>query len=173
MTTPTTPLLELHGVTKSFGAVAALVGADLTLDAGSIHALIGENGAGKSTLVKIIGGLYRRDAGEFLLEGQSVDFHSTREAKDAGIAVIYQEPTLFPDLSVAENMFVGHQPYTRFGTLDRAKMRRETRELTSGEPLQVADGALTLVEVLPERRAGERPDAREPYRFGFTFAGGL
>jgi rhamnose transport system ATP-binding protein len=125
-----TPLLELHGVTKSFGAVAALAGADLTLRAGSIHALIGENGAGKSTLVKIIGGLYRRDAGEFLLEGRSVDFHSTREAKDAGIAVIYQEPTLFPDLTVAENLFVGRQPYTRFGTLDRARMRRETRELT-------------------------------------------
>ncbi|GAA2075304.1 sugar ABC transporter ATP-binding protein [Pseudolysinimonas kribbensis] len=125
-----TPLLQLHGVTKSFGAVAALAGADLTLRAGSIHALIGENGAGKSTLVKIIGGLYRRDAGEFLLDGESVDFHNTREAKDAGIAVIYQEPTLFPDLTVAENLFVGRQPYTRFGTLDRARMRRETRELT-------------------------------------------
>jgi rhamnose transport system ATP-binding protein len=125
-----TALLELHGVTKSFGAVAALVNADLILQAGSIHAVIGENGAGKSTLVKIIGGLYRRDAGTFLLEGKTVDFHNTREAKDAGIAVIYQEPTLFPDLSVAENLFVGRQPYTRFGTLDRAKMRRETRELT-------------------------------------------
>jgi rhamnose transport system ATP-binding protein len=125
-----TALLQLHGVTKSFGAVAALVSADLTLEAGSIHAVIGENGAGKSTLVKIIGGLYRRDAGEFLLEGRSVDFHNTREAKEAGIAVIYQEPTLFPDLTVAENLFVGRQPYTRFGTLDRATMRRETRELT-------------------------------------------
>ncbi len=124
-------LLELHGVRKSFGAVAALVSADLKLDAGTIHAVIGENGAGKSTLVKIIGGLYRRDDGEFLLDGESVDFHSTREAKAAGIAVIYQEPTLFPDLSVAENMFVGRQPYTRFGTLDRGKMRRETRELTT------------------------------------------
>lgn len=125
-----TALLELHGVTKSFGAVAALVSADLILQGGSIHALIGENGAGKSTLVKIIGGLYRRDAGDFLLEGESVDFHNTGEAKAAGISVIYQEPTLFPDLSVAENLFVGRQPYTRFGTLDRAKMRRETRELT-------------------------------------------
>ena len=125
-----TALLELRGVRKSFGAVAALVSADLKLDAGTIHAVIGENGAGKSTLVKIIGGLYRRDDGEFLLDGESVDFHNTRDAKAAGIAVIYQEPTLFPDLSVAENMFVGRQPYTRFGTLDRAKMRRETRELT-------------------------------------------
>ena len=125
-----TALLELHGVTKTFGAVAALVNAELVLKAGSIHAVIGENGAGKSTLVKIIGGLYRRDAGTFLLDGESVDFHNTREAKAAGIAVIYQEPTLFPDLSVAENLFVGRQPYTRFGALDRAKMRRETRELT-------------------------------------------
>ena len=125
-----TPRLELRGITKSFGAVAALTSADLTLEVGSIHALIGENGAGKSTLVKIVGGLYRRDGGEFLLDGESVDFHNTRESKAAGIAVIYQEPTLFPDLSVAENVFVGRQPYTRFGTLDRAKMRRETRQLT-------------------------------------------
>jgi rhamnose transport system ATP-binding protein len=123
-------LLTLTGVSKSFGAVKALVGADLTVEAGSIHALIGENGAGKSTLVKIIGGLYRRDAGEFLIDGESVDFHNTREAKDAGISVIYQEPTLFPDLTVAENIFVGRQPYNRFGGLDRARMRRETVELT-------------------------------------------
>ncbi|MDO9396860.1 MAG: sugar ABC transporter ATP-binding protein [Herbiconiux sp.] len=124
------PLLQLDGVSKSFGAVAALVRADLTLQAGSIHALVGENGAGKSTLVKIIGGLYQRDGGEFTLEGQSVDFHSTRDAKEAGIAVIYQEPTLFPDFTVAENIFVGRQPYTKLGLLDRARMRRETRELT-------------------------------------------
>ena len=124
------PLMRLHGVRKSFGAVAALVSADLELSAGSIHALVGENGAGKSTLVKIVGGLYRRDSGEFLLEGEGVDFINTREAKAAGIAVIYQEPTLFPDLSVAENIFVGRQPYTRFGRLDRARMRRETVELT-------------------------------------------
>jgi rhamnose transport system ATP-binding protein len=125
-----TPLLQLHGVSKSFGAVAALVSADLTLEAGTIHALIGENGAGKSTLVKIIGGLYQRDGGDYLLDGETVHFHSTKDAKAAGIAVIYQEPTLFPDLSVAENIFVGRQPYTRLGTLDRAKMRKETKELT-------------------------------------------
>ncbi|CAN5118851.1 sugar ABC transporter ATP-binding protein [soil metagenome] len=124
-------LLELHGVTKTFGAGAALAGADLVLDAGSIHALVGENGAGKSTLVKIIGGLHSRDGGEFLLDGESVDFRSTADAKHHGIAVIYQEPTLFPDLTVAENIFVGRQPYTRFGFVNRAEMRRATRELTS------------------------------------------
>jgi rhamnose transport system ATP-binding protein len=124
-------LLELHGVTKTFGAVAALAGAEMVLDSGSIHALVGENGAGKSTLVKIIGGLHGRDGGEFLLEGESVDFRSTAEAKNHGIAVIYQEPTLFPDLTVAENVFVGRQPYTRFGFVNRAEMRRATRELTA------------------------------------------
>lgn len=123
-------LLELHDVTKTFGAVAALAGAEIVLDAGTIHALVGENGAGKSTLVKIIGGLHGRDGGDFLLDGESVDFRSTADAKHHGIAVIYQEPTLFPDFTVAENIFAGRQPYTRFGTIDRAEMRRATRELT-------------------------------------------
>jgi rhamnose transport system ATP-binding protein len=127
----TTPLLELRDVRKSFGAVAALAGANLTLHAGTIHALIGENGAGKSTLVRVISGVHSRDSGEFLMDGDPVDFHSTAAAKDSGIAVIYQEPTLFPDLSVAENIFAGRQPYTRYGTIDRAEMRRVTRELTA------------------------------------------
>ena len=99
-------VLELSRIAKAFGAVVALTNGTLRLDRGSIHALVGENGAGKSTLVKIIAGLYQRDAGEFLLEGESVDFTSTAQAKDAGIAVIYQEPTLFPDLSVTENIFM-------------------------------------------------------------------
>lgn len=124
------PLLELRNVAKSFGAVAALSSADLVLESGSIHALVGENGAGKSTLVKIIAGFHERDSGDFLLRGESVDFRSTADANDAGIAVIYQEPTLFPDLSVSENIFIGRQPYGRFGGIDRAAMRRATRELT-------------------------------------------
>jgi rhamnose transport system ATP-binding protein len=130
-------LLEMHGINKTFGAVVALDGAEFVLDSGSIHAFVGENGAGKSTLVKIIGGLHNRDGGEFLLEGSPVDFRSTADAKQAGIAVIYQEPTLFPDLTVAENIFVGRQPYTRFGTVDRAHMRRETRELTARLGVQI------------------------------------
>jgi rhamnose transport system ATP-binding protein len=130
------PLLDLTDVTKHFGAVAALSSGTLRLEAGSIHALVGENGAGKSTLVKIIGGLQTRDAGDFTFKGASVDFHSTAAAKDAGIAVIYQEPTLFPDLSVTENIFIGRQYYKNFG-LDRARMRREARALTErlGVPL--------------------------------------
>ncbi len=124
-----TPTLELKGVTKSFGAVVALREGRISLQPGSIHALVGENGAGKSTLVKIVAGLYHRDAGTIELEGAPVDFRSTAEAKAAGIAVIYQEPTLFPDLSVTENVFMGRQPVGRFGRIDRAAMRAEVLEL--------------------------------------------
>src|SRR5689334_1471374 len=97
---PGAPALELRGVRKAFGPVVALRSGTLVVQPGSIHALVGENGAGKSTLVKIVAGLYRRDEGVFRLGGDDVDFGSTAESKDAGIAVIYQEPTLFPDLSV-------------------------------------------------------------------------
>jgi rhamnose transport system ATP-binding protein len=121
--------LELRDVSKCFGAVVALRSGRLTLQPGSIHALVGENGAGKSTLVKIVAGLYRRDTGTFELEGRSVDFKTTAEAKAAGIAVIYQEPTLFPDLSVTENVFMGRQPTSRFGQINRAAMRAEVVEL--------------------------------------------
>ncbi len=122
-------MLELSKVVKSFGAVIALRSGSLRLQAGSIHALIGENGAGKSTLVKIIAGLYRRDAGTFQLEGEDVDFTSTAQSKAAGVAVIYQEPTLFPDLSVTENIFMGRQPLGRLGRIDRKTMRHEVERL--------------------------------------------
>ena len=121
--------LELTRVVKSFGPVVALRSGSLRLRSGSIHALIGENGAGKSTLVKIIAGLYRRDSGDFLLEGESVDFTSTAQSKAAGIAVIYQEPTLFPDLSVTENIFMGRQPTGRLGRIDRKAMRDEAAQI--------------------------------------------
>lgn len=140
-----TPALELHRVVKSFGPVVALRSGSLTMHRGSIHALIGENGAGKSTLVKIVAGLYRRDAGEFLLEGEPVDFTSTSQSKNAGIAVIYQEPTLFPDLSVTENIFMGRQPTDRLGRIDRKAMRVEAMEIferlgVSLDPDRVVEG---------------------------------
>src|SRR5687767_11674183 len=127
--TPAAPALELSRVVKSFGAVVALRSGTITLQRGSIHALVGENGAGKSTLVKIIAGLYQRDAGDFLLDGEPVDFRSTADAKAAGIAVIYQEPTLFPDLSVTENLFMGRQPRGALGVIDRRAMRAEAASL--------------------------------------------
>src|SRR3954454_315582 len=107
------PALVLRDVAKSFGAVVALRSGSLEVEPGSIHALVGENGAGKSTLVKIVAGVHRRDAGVFRLHGADVDFGSPADSKAAGVAVIYQEPTLFPDLSVTENIFMGRQPLGR------------------------------------------------------------
>jgi len=117
-----TAVLELRDVTKAFGSVVALRSGSLTVERGSAHALVGENGAGKSTLVKIVAGVYQRDAGTFRFLGQDVDFASTAASKAAGIAVIYQEPTLFPDLSVAENIFLGRQPLGRARRIDRPAM---------------------------------------------------
>ncbi|AWB91457.1 sugar ABC transporter ATP-binding protein [Aeromicrobium chenweiae] len=137
--------LQLEQVRKSFGPVVALRSGSLTVHSGSIHALVGENGAGKSTLVKIIAGLYQRDGGEFLLHGKSVDFSSTAASKDAGIAVIYQEPTLFPDLSVTENLFMGRQPLGAGRRIDRKAMHAEARSLfkrlgVNLDPRRLAEG---------------------------------
>ena len=129
MTGPATAALELRDVAKSFGAVQALRSGSLVVDSGSIHALVGENGAGKSTLVKIVAGVHQRDAGTFRFHGEDVDFGSTAESKAAGIAVIYQEPTLFPDLSVTENIFMGRQPLGTARRIDRAAMYAEATEL--------------------------------------------
>ncbi|KAA1427743.1 sugar ABC transporter ATP-binding protein [Nocardioides antri] len=125
------PTLELRDVAKSFGAVAALRSGTLEVSPGSIHALVGENGAGKSTLVKIVAGVHRRDAGTFRLLGTDVDFGSTAESKAAGVAVIYQEPTLFPDLSVAENIFMGRHPLRAGRRIDRPQMYAESEALFS------------------------------------------
>ncbi len=122
-------VLELRDVQKSFGSVVALRSGTIAVESGSIHALVGENGAGKSTLVKIVAGLYQRDAGTFQLGGEDVNFTSTAQSKAAGVAVIYQEPTLFPDLSVTENIFMGRQPTNRFGRINRAAMRDEAKAL--------------------------------------------
>jgi len=119
----------LAQVRKAFGPVVALRSGGLTVYPGSIHALVGENGAGKSTLVKIIAGLYRRDSGQFTLHGREVDFTATAESKHAGVAVIYQEPTLFPDLSVTENIFMGRQILGAGRRIDRPAMHAEAEAL--------------------------------------------
>jgi len=124
-----TVTLELRDVSKAFGQVVALRSGSLRAEAGSIHALVGENGAGKSTLVKIVAGVHRRDSGDLLLEGRLVDFASTADSKSLGIAVIYQEPTLFSDLSVTENIFMGRQPLGTGRRIDRAAMYAEADQL--------------------------------------------
>ncbi|KAA9157435.1 sugar ABC transporter ATP-binding protein [Amycolatopsis acidicola] len=123
------PLLEVRGVTKSFGAVAAVAGVSFPLHAGEAHALVGENGAGKSTIVKMLAGVHRPDSGTLLVDGREVGFSSPADAKAAGIAVIYQEPTLFPDLSVEENIVMGRHPKGRAGMIDRQAMRAEAERL--------------------------------------------
>ena len=119
------PVLALEHAQKSFGAVHALRDGDIELFGGEVHGLVGENGAGKSTLVKILAGVHRPDAGRLLLDGEEAIFDNAKQSQAAGIAIIFQEPTLFPDLTVAENIFVGVQPLKRFRRIDRRRMRRE------------------------------------------------
>jgi simple sugar transport system ATP-binding protein len=125
---PEVPLLEVQGLAKSFAGVRALDGVDFTLRAGEIHALLGENGAGKSTLIKTVTGVVARDAGTVRLDGVEIAPRSAQEAIAAGIATVYQEVNLLPNLSVAQNLFLGRQP-TRFGFVREGEMRRRAAEL--------------------------------------------
>src|SRR3954464_15466001 len=126
MTTPQPdPLLALEHAQKSFGAVRALEDGHVELLAGEVHGLVGENGAGKSTLVKILAGVHAPDSGRLLLDGEEAIFDNATQSQAAGIAIIFQEPTLFPDLSVAENIFAGVQPLKRFRRIDGRRMRRD------------------------------------------------
>jgi rhamnose transport system ATP-binding protein len=113
----------------SFGAVHALADVSIDLYGGEVHGLVGENGAGKSTLVKILAGVYRPDSGQLLVNGEPAAVHSPAAARAAGIAVIYQEPTLFPDLTAAENIFMGRQPLRRGRRIDTRQMRAQAGKL--------------------------------------------
>lgn len=126
---PSTSCLSLRGGTKTFAGVRALEDVSLDLYAGEAHALVGENGAGKSTLVKILGGVHQPDAGTLAIDGRDVVLGGTADARDAGIAVIYQEPTLFPDLSVAENVFIGRQPLRSGRRIDYRAMDAEVTRI--------------------------------------------
>ena len=121
----TPPILEMRGICKTFPGVVALDGVDLTLRAGEVHMLLGENGAGKSTLMKILSGAYRADRGEIRMRGQAVDIASPRDALALGIRVIYQELSLVPQLSVAENIFLGSLPTRGPGFVDRARLHAD------------------------------------------------
>jgi len=122
-------MLTLNAISKSFPAVRALSGVNLEVGPGEIHGLVGENGAGKSTLIKIIAGAYAPDEGEMRFADALVRWSSPREAKLHGIHVVYQEFALFPQLSVAENIFVGQERRNRFGMVDYGRTRREARQL--------------------------------------------
>ena len=117
------PLFRMEGISKRYGGVRALEQADLTVEAGRVHAILGENGAGKSTLIKIMAGVVSPDAGRMLLDGREVTFRDPAAANAAGIVCIFQELSLIPDLSVADNIIVSSPP-TRFGMIDRRAQRR-------------------------------------------------
>jgi rhamnose transport system ATP-binding protein len=131
------PVLALDGIGKSFPGVQALKGVSFDIAAGEVHALLGENGAGKSTLIKIMSGVHQADAGTLRLDGRPIRLASPQAARQAGIATIYQELLLFPELTVAENVFMGHAPRRRWGRLDWPAMRARAEALLAS--LDIAD----------------------------------
>lgn len=122
------PLLSMRGINKSFPGTKALLDVSFEVMSGEVKCLLGENGAGKSTLMKILAGSYQPDSGEIWFNGQKLDISSPSDALAAGIAVIYQELDLFPDLTVAQNLFLGHTP-SRFGVLKRRARKAAAQEL--------------------------------------------
>jgi ribose transport system ATP-binding protein len=125
----TQSLVEMRGITMRFPGVTALDGVDFESRAGEVHAVVGENGAGKSTLMKILAGVYQPDRGEILLRGQPVRISSPHEAQLLGISIIYQELNLLPDLTVAENVFLGREPRGKFGLIDSRALELRAREV--------------------------------------------
>jgi len=140
-------VLSVRGLSKRFAGVRALDDVMFEVHTGKVVALIGENGAGKSTLVKILTGIYQPDDGEIRLDGHIVSFANAHDAAEAGISAIHQESVLFDDLTVAENIFVGHQPRSnRFGLIDWAAMNRRAKSLL--DEIGVGIGPEILVKTL-------------------------
>ena len=121
-------LLQMTGIDKSFPGVHALQSVHFDLRRGEVHTLLGENGAGKSTLIKILGGIYQKDKGEILVNGEKVTINSVEDARKAGVSIIHQELVLVPWLSIAENMFLGREPLNKLGLVDYGKMNREAKK---------------------------------------------
>lgn len=121
--------IEMNGINKSFGGNKVLNNAGFTLDNGEIHALVGENGAGKSTLMKILTGVYERDAGKVIVDGQEVCYKNPKEAEKAGIVFIHQELNVLFDLTVEENMFIGKEITKKLGICDKKSMRNEVKKV--------------------------------------------
>ena len=136
MTGIETPMVEARGIVKVFGQHRALDGVNFAVQAGEVHALLGENGAGKSTLIKILTGAYQPDGGEVLLNGVAMRFNDPLQAQSHGIGTVYQEVNLLPNRSVAENLFLGHQP-TRFGIVQRKLIATRARELLATYGLEI------------------------------------
>lgn len=143
-------LVEMSGILKSFGGNIAVDRVSLVLEPGSVHALMGENGAGKSTLMKILAGVHRPDLGEIRKAGEKVSFSNPREALAAGISTVFQEMSLLPNLTIAENMFLGREPTKRFGGIDYSRMNKATaaalRTLSLDLPPQTLVNSLSIAQ---------------------------
>src|SRR4051794_29504490 len=126
----TAPVLSVHDASKRFAGVRALQQVSVDFLPGRVHALVGENGAGKSTLIKVMTGVYQLDSGQVRYRGEEISFSSPRAAQQTGIATIYQEVHLAPQLSVARNFFLGRE-ITRFGSLNRGAMNRRSAEASA------------------------------------------
>jgi ribose transport system ATP-binding protein len=133
-------LLRIEGIRKTFPGVVALDGVDFDLRRGEVHVLLGENGAGKSTLIKMLSGAYTPDAGRILVGGEEVRIQDAQDSERLGIATIYQEFNLVPDLTVAENLFLGRQP-RRFGVIDRKRMEADAEVLLARVGVNVSPRA--------------------------------
>ena len=151
-------IVQIKGLSKRFPGVRALSNVDLNLRSGEIHGLMGENGAGKSTLIKVLTGLYPRDAGEILLDGKPFELNSPEDAPKFGLSTVYQEINLIPALSVAENIYIGREP-TRFGCIDwrtitsRAKTAIKKLDLDIDVTLPVSSYSVAIQQLVAITRA--------------------
>lgn len=141
------PLLRMTGIVKRFGGTVALDNASIEVAAGEVHVLAGENGSGKSTLMKVLSGIHKRDAGEILLNGQRVEFSGPTAAADAGVSIVHQELNLVGVLSAAENLYLGQEMRTRWGTVDFRRMREAAEKLF--RELEIDIDPAAVVETLP------------------------
>jgi ABC-type sugar transport system ATPase subunit len=148
------PLLELRGLTKRFGGTLALNDVSFTVTSGEVHAVCGENGAGKSTLMKILAGVHPPDSGEILLNGQAVHFRSPADSQRAGVAIVFQELSQFPHLTVAENLFSNREP-SHAGLIDRRSMRKAAREALERMETRIDPNARISELTLAERQLVE------------------
>jgi len=149
------PLLEVHDIRKRYGGVEALKGVSFDVLPGEVHALLGENGAGKSTLIKILAGAERADAGTLSFDGEVIDHMTPREGQRRGIAVVYQEFSLVPDLSVLENLFLGREPARRRFRLDRREAERRAHAISQRMGIPLALNAIVSSLSVAERQRVE------------------
>src|SRR5687768_3629813 len=147
-----TPVLELRQLAKSFGGARALRGVDFDLRAGEVHALLGENGAGKSTLIKIVTGAHQPDRGTITVAGQAVSHLTPASAHKLGIACIYQQPALFPDLTVAENVALRLEPGAALRRIDWAARRERARKLLERIGAAISPEAEVRTLSMPEQQ---------------------